>query len=100
MLKRAHEFRPEEPVYRYSYKQFLLGIERKIVLLHEKAQYLENEFHQLKAVREERFQGEGLLSTYFRDVFHSFPWPYSLLGFHFCVAISKRIFRGIHLKVL
>lgn len=60
MLKKAHELCPEEPVYRYSY----LGSFPNPYNEHKV------EFEQLQAVLEERFQGEGVLSGYFKSVWH------------------------------
>lgn len=61
MLKRAYELCPDEPVYRYSYFGSLPNTERK----------LKDEFYQVQAVLEDRFQGEGVLSEYFKSVWHS-----------------------------
>lgn len=60
MLKNAYELSPEDPVYRYSY---LASFPNTVT-------QLKGEFHQLQAVLEDRFQGEGLLSQYFKDVWH------------------------------
>lgn len=61
MLKRAYERCPDEPVYRYSYLGSFSKPDEK----------LEEEFYQVQAVLEERFQGEGVLSGYFKSVWHS-----------------------------
>ncbi|XQY91641.1 hypothetical protein ACNRWW_19460 [Metabacillus sp. HB246100] len=58
MLKRAYELCPDEPVYRYSYLGSYPNTYGK----------LKDEFYQLQAVLEDRFQGEGLLSEYFKSV--------------------------------
>lgn len=60
MLKRAYEICPNEPVYKYSYLASLPNSED-----------LKDELHQVKEVLEDRFQGEGLLSTYFKDIWNS-----------------------------
>lgn len=60
MLKMAHELSPNDPVYNYSYLASLPDSCRK-----HKA-----EFDQLQAVLDDRFQGEGLLSGYFKSVWH------------------------------
>lgn len=64
MLRRAHELRPNEPVYRYSYLASFIEI-IEIIEQHEEA------FYQVQAVLEDRFQGEGLLSTYFKEIWQS-----------------------------
>lgn len=61
MLKSAYRLCPNEPVYRYSYFSSFSNTDTK----------LKDEFHQVQVVLEDRFQGEGLLSQYFRDVWHS-----------------------------
>lgn len=61
MLKRAYELCPDEPVYRYSYFSSLPNNDGK----------LKDEFYQVQAVLEDRFQGEGVLSEYFKSVWHS-----------------------------
>ena len=61
MLKGAHELSPDDPIYRYSY----------IGSLHSSEAELKNEFQQLQVVLEDRFQGKGLLSEYFKDIWRS-----------------------------
>ncbi|WP_226669630.1 hypothetical protein [Metabacillus litoralis] len=61
MLKLAYELCPDEPVYRYSYLGTFLNTEGK----------LKDEFYQVHAVLEDRFQGEGVLSEYFKSMWHS-----------------------------
>ncbi|EST10253.1 hypothetical protein [Sporolactobacillus laevolacticus] len=61
MLKRAYELCPDEPVYRYSYLASFTYTEGK----------LKDEFYQVQSVLEDRFKGEGVLSDYFKDVWHS-----------------------------
>lgn len=61
MLKRAYELCPNEPVYRYSYLGYSSNTQGK----------LKEEFYQVQYVLEDRFQGEGVLSQYFKSVWHS-----------------------------
>jgi hypothetical protein len=61
MLKRAYELYRDEPVYRYSYLASFTYTEGK----------LKDEFYQVQSVLEDRFKGEGVLSDYFKDVWHS-----------------------------
>ena len=56
MLKSAYELCPNEPVYRFSYLASCSNSDSKLELL------------QVQAVLEDRFQGEGILSEYFKDV--------------------------------
>lgn len=58
MLKEAHELQPDDLVYKYTY---LGSISNTID--NEK-----EEFQQLQEVMEERFQGNGLLSSYFKEI--------------------------------
>jgi hypothetical protein len=62
MLKRAYELCPNEPVYKYSYLGSFPKNNGK----------LKNEFQQVQAVLEDRFQGEGILSEYFKSVWHRY----------------------------
>ena len=57
LLKSAYEQCPTDPVYKYSY----------LACFNEYGK-LEEELHQVQVVLEERFQGDGLLSEYFKDV--------------------------------
>ncbi|MEE6452637.1 hypothetical protein RAH41_18900 [Gottfriedia acidiceleris] len=61
MLKRAYDLCPNDPVYKYSY----MG---SIPNTYGKHKY---EFQQVRAVLEDRFQGKGLLSGYFKSVWNS-----------------------------
>ncbi|MFK8795852.1 hypothetical protein [Planococcus plakortidis] len=61
MLKRAHELNPEDPVYRYSYIGSLASSEVE----------LKNGYQPLEVVLEDRFQGKGVLSEYFKDIWNS-----------------------------
>lgn len=58
MLKKAYEICPDETVYRYTYFGSFPNEEDK----------LKEELRQLRAVLEERFPGEGILSEYFKSV--------------------------------
>lgn len=58
MLKTAYELCPDDPIYKYTDLRSYSNNERKI----------EEELHHLQAVLEERFQWEGLLSEYFKDI--------------------------------
>lgn len=58
LLKKAHMRNPDEPVYKYSYL-WSLPISRD---------KNDDEFEELRAVLEEQFQGEGVLSRYFKSV--------------------------------
>ena len=58
MLKRAYELCPDDPVYKYSY----LGS------LPESGGKLKAELQQVQTILGDRFQGEGILSDYFKDV--------------------------------
>lgn len=62
MLKRAYELCPDEPVYSYSYFGSFSNTENK---------RLKEERHKVQAVLEERFQGEGVLSEYFKSVWRN-----------------------------
>jgi hypothetical protein len=60
MLKRAYERCPDEIVYRYTY-----------LSMHPNTyENQKDEYHQLQAVLKERFQGEGLVSDYFKSIWH------------------------------
>ena len=61
MLKLAYELCPDEPVYKYSYLGSFPNTGEK----------LKDEFHQMQAVLEEKFQGESLLSEYFKSAWRS-----------------------------
>ena len=61
MLQRAHELNPEDPVYRYSYIGSQASIEVE----------LKNGYQPLEVVLEDRFQGKGVLSEYFKDIWNS-----------------------------
>ena len=61
MLKRAYELCPDDPVYQYSY----LGS------LPDSGGKLKVELQQVQTVLEDRFQGEGILSDYFKDVWRN-----------------------------
>ncbi|MGE7118883.1 hypothetical protein ACQKIC_01525 [Peribacillus sp. NPDC046944] len=65
MNKSAYERCPDDPIYTYSYLASFPNTDQK----------LKGKFHQVKdqvkAVLEDRFQGEGVLSEYFRDVWRS-----------------------------
>lgn len=58
MLKFVYELHPDDPVYKYTY----LGS------LSTSINDIKDEFHQLQEVVKERFQGSGLLSSYFKDI--------------------------------
>ncbi|KUP24602.1 hypothetical protein [Paenibacillus sp. DMB5] len=60
LLKEAHKLDPDEPVYKYSYL-WSLPISRD---------KNDGEFEEVRAVLEERFQGEGVLSRYFKSVWY------------------------------
>lgn len=60
MLKRAYELCPDEPVYKYSYLGSFPNPDGN----------LKDEFQQVHAVLEDRFQGEGVLSEYFKSVWN------------------------------
>ncbi|MEH7086772.1 hypothetical protein V7139_29260 [Neobacillus drentensis] len=60
MLKRAYELCPNDPIYKYSY----LGCLPNTYGKHK------DEYQQVHAVLEDRFQGEGVLSGYFKSVWH------------------------------
>lgn len=61
MIKSAYKLCPDEPVYKYSYLASFSNTDEK----------LKDEFHQVQVVLEDRFQGEGVLSVYFKDVWRS-----------------------------
>ena len=58
MLKTAYELCPDDPIYKYTYSGSYSNKERK----------LKKELHHVQAVLEERFQGEGVLSEYFKEI--------------------------------
>ena len=60
MMKRAYELCPDEPVYKYSYLGSIPYPKGK----------RKDEFQQVHAVLEDRFQGEGILSEYFKSVWN------------------------------
>lgn len=60
MLKRAYELCPDEIVYRYTY----------LSMLSDPYEKQRDEFYQLQTVLEERFQGNGLVSDYFKGIWH------------------------------
>lgn len=59
MLKSAYELNPNEQVYKYTYLASYSTPEEKS---------LEAEFQKLQCVLEDRFQGVGILSEYFKSV--------------------------------
>jgi len=61
MLKQAYELCPDEPVYRYSYFGSFPHIDKKS----------KDELHLVQAILDDRFQGEGILSEYFKSVWQS-----------------------------
>ena len=58
MLKRAYEICPDEPVYKYSYLGSFPNSDEK----------LKDEFQKVHVVLKDRFQGNGVLSEYFKSV--------------------------------
>ncbi|WP_303969714.1 hypothetical protein [Sporosarcina ureae] len=60
MLKRAYEICPDEPVYKYSYLGSFPRSDEK----------LKDEFQKVHVVLEDRFQGNGVLSEYFKSVWN------------------------------
>ena len=60
MLKRAYELCPDEIVYRYTY----------LSMLPDTYERQKDEFYQLQTVLEEKFQGKGLVSDYFKSIWH------------------------------
>lgn len=60
MLKRAYDLCPNDPVYKYSYMGSIPNKNGN-----------KYEFQQVRAVLEDRFQGKGLLSGYFKSVWNS-----------------------------
>jgi len=61
MLRRAHELFPNEPVYKYSYLGSFPTSDEK----------LKDEFKKVQFVLKARFQGNGVLSEYFKSVWNS-----------------------------
>lgn len=59
MLRSAYELNPNEQVYKYTYLASYSTLEGKS---------LETEFQKLQCVLEDRFQGVGVLSEYFKSV--------------------------------
>ncbi|MED4784686.1 hypothetical protein [Brevibacillus choshinensis] len=60
MLKQVNDMYPDDPIYKYSYLGSLPGSYGQ-----HKSVFLE-----LQAIIDERFQGEGVLSGYFKSVWH------------------------------